>query len=187
MFKNELRKLYLQKRSTLTQQEVTNLSHSIYASFAELLPENIKTVHIYLPIVSKNELDTWPIIHELWNKNIRTVVPVINPKNGAMSSSELTRNTILKETNWNVPEPQQSTLVNIEEIDAVILPLLTYDLNGYRVGYGKGFYDNFLASTQKQILKIGLSFFDPVVQISDIDPWDIPMDYCISPNKTFKF
>jgi len=187
MLKHDVRKLFLQKRNALTHQEVAELSGSIYKSFNDLLEKKPKTVHIYLPIVSKNELDTWPIIHGLWDNNIRTVVPVINPKNETLGSFELTRETILKENYWKVYEPHNSTSVKIEEIDTIILPLLAFDKNGYRVGYGKGFYDKYLASTQKRIRKIGLSFFDPIAHISDIDSWDIPMDYCITPTKTFKF
>ena len=72
---------------------------------------------------------------------------------------------------------------NIFEYD----PLLAYDKNGNRVGYGKGFYDKFLAECNPNTIKIGLSFFEPEELISDINTSDVQLNYCVTPNKTFKF
>jgi 5-formyltetrahydrofolate cyclo-ligase len=55
------------------------------------------------------------------------------------------------------------------------------------VGYGKGFYDKFLNECRKDLVKIGLSLFNPVDKISDIQKHDIPMDYCITPEKIYAF
>jgi 5-formyltetrahydrofolate cyclo-ligase len=77
--------------------------------------------------------------------------------------------------------------VNPEAIDTAIVPLLCFDERGYRVGYGKGYYDRFLAKCRPNCLKIGLSFFEPVENIDDINEYDIPLDLCIAPDRTITF
>jgi len=62
----------------------------------------------------------------------------------------------------------------------VIVPLLICDLNGYRLGYGKGFYDRFLSECRADVLKIGLNYFEPIAQIPGEDT-DIPLDFLITP------
>ena len=83
--KPELRKLYFQKRKTLSDSEVMEFNKKINLSFIDFLPQDIKTVHIYLPIRSKVEIDTWPLIHGLWTKNIQVVAPLMNNHNNTVS------------------------------------------------------------------------------------------------------
>jgi len=64
---------------------------------------------------------------------------------------------------------------------------LTVDEKGYRVGYGKGFYDRFLQHCRPDCLKVGLSYFPPVAEISDKDEFDVPLDLCITPATTYVF
>jgi 5-formyltetrahydrofolate cyclo-ligase len=185
--KSALRKTYLQKRKTLSDSEVLEFNNRINLSFIDFLPQDIKTIHIYLPIRSKAEIDTWRLVHGLWAKNIRVVAPAMDSHKNTISSMLLTKDTQLVENEWKIPEPSHSPEIDEKEIDAVVVPLLAFNKKGYRVGYGKGYYDRFLASMNPKILKIGLSFFPPVDQISDIDPWDIPMDFCITPDSIIKF
>ena len=72
------------------------------------------------------------------------------------------------------------------EIDVMFIPLLAFDINGNRIGYGKGFYDKFLSNQNNQIVKIGLSFFNPENKIQK-DAHDKTLDFCVTPNKTFSF
>ncbi len=73
------------------------------------------------------------------------------------------------------------------EIDLVLVPLLAFDKNGSRVGYGKGHYDKFLSQCRDDVIKIGLSFFDPADQIDDINQFDISLNYCVTPHQVFEF
>ena len=72
-------------------------------------------------------------------------------------------------------------------MEVVFIPLLAYDKNGNRVGYGKGFYDKFLAECHPNTIKIGLSFFEPEEIISDVTTSDIQLNYCVTPNRIIKF
>ena len=68
--------------------------------------------------------------------------------------------------------------------DMVLVPLLAFDKKGYRVGYGKGFYDRFLQNIETQ--KIGLSLFEVIDEINDVHLNDIRLDKCITPNGIVK-
>jgi 5-formyltetrahydrofolate cyclo-ligase len=67
------------------------------------------------------------------------------------------------------------------------MPLLAFDSKGDRVGYGKGYYDRFLAACRKDVLKIGLSYFPPVSSIDDIEIFDKKLDFCITPERVYAF
>src|SRR5690606_20730654 len=95
--------------------------------------------------------------------------------------------TVLHSNRWGIPEPVGGTEVGADILDAVLVPLLAFDTDGNRVGYGKGFYDRFLAQCRPESLKIGLSFFEPLPGISDVSEQDIRLSACITPHKTWWF
>jgi len=69
----------------------------------------------------------------------------------------------------------------------VFIPLLVFDKKGHRIGYGKGFYDRFLASCNPNTIKIGLSFFEIESDLIPVYKGDIPLDYCVTPKKIHAF
>ena len=99
----------------------------------------------------------------------------------------LTDNTKIKKNKHNIPEPVDGIEVPVNKIDVVFLPLLAFDLNGNRVGYGKGFYDIFLSKCKPNVIKIGVSFFEAENSIEGIFENDVLLDYCISTNKIYTF
>jgi 5-formyltetrahydrofolate cyclo-ligase len=72
-------------------------------------------------------------------------------------------------------------------INVVFMPLLAFDKKGNRVGYGKGFYDNFLKQCHKDTIKVGLSFFEAENQIEDLHDNDIPLNFCVTPTQVYAF
>ena len=72
-------------------------------------------------------------------------------------------------------------------IEVVFVPLLAFDKKGHRVGYGKGYYDKFLSHCAPSTIKVGLTFFTPVVKIKDIETTDMALDYVISPDRIYSF
>ena len=74
--------------------------------------------------------------------------------------------TKLTVNRWHILEPTGNETVEIGKLDAVLVPLLCFDERGFRVGYGKGFYDKFLKNCRRDCLKIGLSYFTPVEEIA---------------------
>lgn len=111
----------------------------------------------------------------------------IRDRRNTMSHFLLTDNTVLKKSLYGIPEPIDGIEIAPNKIDVVFIPLLAFDNMGNRVGYGKGFYDQFLSECNPDVIKIGLSFFEPEPFIEDVNENDIPLNYCVTPNKVFYF
>lgn len=183
MRKAELREEFLKKRELLTEEESDALSSSIASQLFEAVDfSTVGTVHVFLPIERFCEIDTWRIVYRLWTQfpSVRTVVPKVDI-GGRLSSIELTKTTPVGLSEWEVPEPLSGPEVQPSEIDVVLVPLLCTDRRGYRVGYGKGYYDRFLAECRPDCRKIGLSHFDPVDTIDDISDHDVRLDEVVGP------
>ncbi len=192
MQKQDLRKEYLQKRKALTEIVVEGFSRKIHDWFFRSIPVHAyATIHTFLPIKRNNEIDTWLIINTLQKDFATDIVIPKSHEDGTMTNYLLTGKTVLEESKLKIIEPnetQNSELrIQNSKIDLVLIPLLCFDKKGYRVGYGKGYYDRFLAECRPDVMKIGLSIFEPVDEISDVDEFDVKMDYCITPNKIWSF
>ena len=184
MNKKALRKQFLQKRKRLTTQALEQTSQAIQKQFFNNIPIHCETMHIFLPIIKKNEINTWLIINQLFQQfpKINIAVPRVDIQHNSLSHYFLTSDTQLIQNQWGIDEPIKAQACPIETIDMVLIPLLGFDNQGNRVGYGKGFYDKFLAECRTDVIKIGLSLFEPVEQIDDIQSHDIKLDFCITPN-----
>lgn len=190
MSKQELRKEFLQKRKALAETEVDVFSKQIHDWFFRNIPVHAyATIHTFLPIKRNNEIDTYLIINTLRKDFATDIVIPRSHEDGTMSHYLLTKDTVFEENKWGISEPSQvgSLQYSVFNIDLVLIPLLCFDKKGFRVGYGKGYYDRFLAECRPNVLKIGLSIFEPIDEISDVTAFDVQMDYCITPNKIWSF
>jgi 5-formyltetrahydrofolate cyclo-ligase len=188
--KQDLRKEYLQKRKALTEAEVEGFSKRIHDWFFRSFPVHAyATIHTFLPIKRNNEIDTWLIINTLQKDFATDIIIPKSHEDGTMSHYLLTKETVFEENKWKISEPSHipHLVSHVSKIDLVLIPLLCFDKKGYRIGYGKGYYDRFLAECRPDVMKIGLSIFEPVGEISDVDEFDIKMDYCITPNRIWNF
>ena len=186
MNKAEIRKQETLRRKELSRQQVTALSEKLLAQFALLDFNSINTLHLFLPIAEKNEPDTFLFIDWLTKHHpqIKIIVPRADFKTSLMTHHHYTNTAALLKSSFNILEPvveQEYTGV----IDLVIVPLLAFDDRGYRVGYGKGFYDRFLEG--RSTLKAGLSFFKSVGTIADTHVNDVRLDLCITPDQIVYF
>jgi len=132
-------------------------------------------------------INTFPIIEFCLSQDIQVVVPVTNFSDNTMKSANFNFNTLLTAKKYNIPEPINPSIVNDEIIDFVITPLLAFDLNGFRVGYGKGFYDRFFNLINPKSYKVGLSLFDPIIEIKDVNEHDICLTHCITSHEIYTF
>ena len=119
------------------------------------------------------------------DKNI--VISKSNFNSVTLDNYLLTDSTKIKLNHWNIPEPTDGIEIDSSKIDIVFVPLLCCDSQGHRVGYGKGFYDNFLGNCNQEVLKIGLSLFDIESSIDDIHEKDIALDICVTPSSIYYF
>ncbi|MFK7811624.1 MAG: 5-formyltetrahydrofolate cyclo-ligase [Maribacter sp.] len=186
MLKKDLRLHYTKLRKDVSPQSLLNSSLAIANKLLSLPFWNSDYYHIFLPITSKNEVDTSFILSILQGKDKNIVLPKMESKH-SLQHILLTDNTRLLSNSWGVPEPIEGIEIPVKKIDVVFVPLLAFDKKGNRVGYGKGFYDNFLKECRKDVIKVGLSLFTAEAEISDTNENDIPLDYCVTPEKTYSF
>jgi len=186
MTKAEIRKQETARRKALSLQQVIALSEKLLHQFSALDFGGVQTVHFFLPIEENNEPDTFMLIKWLkaQHPKIRIIVPKADFTTSLMTHHPYNGEEELQKSLFNILEPvldEQYT----GKIDMVIVPLLAFDSRGYRVGYGKGFYDRFLEN--QDALKVGLSLFESVDTISDTHDSDVPLDLCLTPDRTIRF
>ncbi|MBT8245401.1 MAG: 5-formyltetrahydrofolate cyclo-ligase [Winogradskyella sp.] len=186
MTKPELRKKYRALRQQLTENDIENKSIAIANRLLQLDIWQYSFYHIFLPIEEQKEINTEYILNILAGKDKNIVISKSNFENFTMSPFLLTDNTKLKKNAYNIPEPVDGIPISNQQIDVVFVPLLVFDKTGNRIGYGKGFYDRFLAECKPETIKIGLSFFDAEKEIK-VAKNDVTLDYCVTPNRLFQF
>ena len=190
MTKSELRKLYLKRRSLLSNSEISSISRRIAERFfANIDLRSVSVLHVYIPIIKFKEIDTAGIYERVWceSPHIQTAAPRSDLITGEIEHLEFNSETVMIENQWGIREPQNGVSVNERSIDLVIVPLLCFDQRGYRVGYGKGFYDKFLAKCRPDCMKVGLSIFPPEQVAEDVDEYDIRLDLAITPERSVRF
>lgn len=188
MNKDELRKTYLTKRLALTAREHHALSNKISDLFFLIVDLSfVKNLHIYLPIESKREPDTWLVIDRIQREfpHIRLVIPRV--KGEEMENIFFEGRHQLEKNRWGILEPKTGTHAEAQEIDLVIVPLLTVDKQGHRIGYGRGYYDRFLKLCRPNCMKIGMSFFEPEPSIEEKHNDDVLLNVCLTPNQYYRF
>ena len=186
MKKSDLREKYLEKRESLSQDEILALSGKIFNNFSESFTlKDHQKVHCFLSIPEKGEVNTQLFLNEFFKRDIRVFVPKIYRKK--LISVEITAETPLLKNSWGISEPESNEDSGESDFDYVLTPLLYCDQQGNRVGYGKGFYDGFFETVNVKTLKIGLSFFSPEQEINDLRENDVPLDYLITPAEVLSF
>ena len=187
MIKSELRHLYKKRRQQLSTERIDEQSLAIANQLLQLDIWNHSFYHIFLSITEHKEVDTDYILNILSGKDKNIIISKSDFNTLKMTHFLLTDNTVIKKNEWNIPEPVDGIEIASNKIDVVFVPLLAFDKQGNRVGYGKGFYDKFLSECKPKTIKIGLSFFEAEENIDDVFETDIKLDYCVTPNNIYHF
>lgn len=189
MLKKEARALYREKRTTLSAAEATKLDDLLLIQFQSIELPFLHSVLSYWPIEENNEPNTHLITEFLRFRNpeMKITYPVADFNTMTMTALAVDIDTAFTKQELNIYEPQEGEPVAAEEIDLVIVPLLAFDKNGYRVGYGKGFYDKYLAGCRPDCIKVGLCYFEPIDHLEDVDEFDVPLNLCITPQHVYAF
>lgn len=185
--KNKLRHKYEALRKELSQEQREEFSLEIANRLLQLPIWEMDYFHLFLSIAEKKEIDTEFILHILQGKDKNVVLSKADFKTRQLQNFLLTDSTVIKKNKWNIPEPVDGIEIPSEKIEVVFVPLLAFDLKGHRLGYGKGFYDIFLASCKPGTIKVGVSFFEAEKEIPELENTDIALDYCVTPHKTYVF
>ena len=159
--KKSLRKKYSELRNLLSEDEIEEKSLQIANQALKLPIWNKTYYHIFLAITNKKEINTDYLLHILQGKDKSIVISKSDFNTGELIHFLLQENTSLKLSEYGIPEPVSGIELPSDMMEVVFVPLLAFDYDGNRIGYGKGFYDRFLAECKENTLFIGLSFFEP--------------------------
>ncbi len=126
------------------------------------------------------EVDTWQLIRKGWEQGKRIVVPRCIPSTKGMSFRNITAFTQLENSFFGLFEPIESQTEELpkNEIDLLIVPGLVYSKDGYRIGFGGGYYDRFLEGFQGQI--VSLAFSMQLTETVPVEEHDRPVDKIVT-------
>ncbi|OPJ55235.1 5-formyltetrahydrofolate cyclo-ligase [Alkalithermobacter paradoxus] len=184
--KKEFRKKVLALRKKQNADEITQNSSLIFDNLCSIREfEDSNTVMVYLDF--NNEVKTDKIIKHLLSLNKRVLIPITILKTKELIPSQIM--DIENETfisTFGIREPKREFIrkVNKNEIDLVIVPGVAFDKNGYRLGYGGGFYDKFLSDLN--CITVGIAFEFQIFDCIPKEDHDIKLDYIVSEKRVIK-
>ncbi len=189
MIKSEIRNLYKEKRFQLTESERGKLDDLMLIQFQQVELPFVNSLLSYWPIEENNEPNTHLFTEFLKFRNpeLKVCYPVSDFESMSMRAVATDIDTPFEKTKLNIYEPHQGDFILPESIDIIFVPLIAFDKNGYRVGYGRGFYDRYLADCRNDCIKTGFSYFEPVEAFKDRSEFDIPLNICITPHNSYVF
>ncbi len=189
MIKAELRKAYKEKRAQLTRAEAEKRTDLILINFQQINLPFLSVVHAYIASEKLGETDPSALVRYLQFKNpgLTILLPKIDTASGDMQHIHYSSEVELVANTFGIEEPAGGVIFAANKIDLVLVPLLAFDMRGHRVGYGRGYYDRFLSQCRPDALRVGISFFEPEERIDDINQFDIPLNYCVTPQQVFEF
>lgn len=186
MTKAELRLKYLSLRAEIPLIDLEESSLAIANLILTMDIWQYDYFHLFLPITTKKEVNTEFLLHILSGKDKNIVLSKADFVTRTMHHYLLTDGTTIISNKYGIPEPKEGLEVPLSKIDVVFVPLLAFDFNGNRVGYGKGFYDKFLAECPHAI-KIGLCVFEAENKFDGVLDTDVVLDFCVTPTSIYKF
>jgi len=188
---NTLREHLKLKRKNLSSKESHDMSHEISQKIirSKWIREHMN-VGIYHPV--NGEANTLQLIEFMWSINQQVFLPIINKK--YLLFSRLNPDSKLKKNRFGIPEPSitREGQVSANDLDIAFVPLVAFDLNGFRIGMGSGYYDRTfekklkIKDTKSPVL-IGLAYEFQKQECLNHQPWDVPLDMVVTELNTYKF
>lgn len=180
--KEQLRKKYLNERSKISSVKVSKWSKKIIAKFWEL--PQLKTAKKVMAYASmRKEIKTFELLEDLLDQGFLLYLPYTRKEVIDLGTAKINDlNQDLKEGVFGVQEPIKR--IRDEEIppdlDIVIVPGACFTYEGYRIGYGGGYYDSFLSKHANNSLKVGFSYDCFIVDSIPVESHDVPVDIIIT-------
>lgn len=189
MIKNTVRKEFLQRRMDILEADRHQQTASIAANLKKIILPPVNYLLSYNAIASRREFEIAvcdEILREM-NPGMRVAWPKIDVDMLGMEAVLVEKDGLFVKNRYNILEPIGAQIIDPQLFDVIFVPLLAFDLRGYRVGYGKGYYDRYLTQCRENAIKIGCSFFEAVDSIEDINEFDVPLNFCITPHRLYEF
>lgn len=185
--KRDFRSRLLKKRNELSNKEISNLSYKIYKNIIKI-PEYINSNNFLVYLDFNKEVSTKIIIEDLIKNNKNLYIPISKPDTLELIISKLNSMDDLVPSTYGILEPKQDKieLVSSEIIDFVIVPGVVFDREGYRIGYGKGYYDRFLSTLKQKFTTVGICYDFQLVKHVPRDIYDFKLDYIVTDKEIIK-
>jgi 5-formyltetrahydrofolate cyclo-ligase len=189
MVKSQLRKQYTLQRNALDPEQWELMNQEMLEQFSTIALDGIQFLMSYYPLPEQKEFDTTACedLLRLQNDKLNIYWPRLSADETSMDAVLKIDNGSFSANKYNILEPVGSEIIEPQLLDAIFVPLLAFDLQGYRVGYGKGYYDRYLTKCAQDVVKIGFSFFEAVERIDNIHQFDVPLNFCITPKRVYEF
>jgi 5-formyltetrahydrofolate cyclo-ligase len=169
----------------LSEEEIQSISKQVISQLNTAFDLKTMTVNLFLPIARFQEIDLTPLLRS--SNRGKLVVNKSDFENNTLLSYAYSGQEQISVNPYGIPEPKYGEIVDAIHLDLVLVPLLAFNNSGFRVGYGKGFYDTFLSKCNTNCLFVGVNHFDDSIEISDIETHDVALHYIVTPNRTMKF
>ncbi len=172
-------KIVIRKKALVNRKKkYFEISSQFFYPLMQLLKKQkkntINTLSLYYP--SNYEVNVLSLFQLIKKIKIKTLLPVIKPNN-QMSFVEWQYLDPLKVNEFGILEPCLASKPLFP--DFMLVPLLAFDSNNNRLGYGKGFYDKFLEK-KKNIITIGIAFSFQKYNKLPVSNLDIKLDYILT-------
>ncbi|GGE46843.1 hypothetical protein GCM10011391_27120 [Pullulanibacillus camelliae] len=183
-----LSKKELRKNMKRCLQEITNLDIEASKIHQQIYQQSwwqqAETVAVTVSTV--NELDTTALIEAAWQSHKRVVIPKCFPEERRLDFREITRWDQVEKSFYNLHEPKLALTMSVpkKEMDLIIVPGLAFDPRGYRIGFGGGYYDRFLASCSA--VKVAQAVDCQVCNQVPAESHDIAVDMIVTPSEVMK-
>ena len=174
MDKNILRGILLQKRAEFSREMRRQMDRNIAAGIMDSpLFQNASMLLIYAPL--ENEINLLPLAHVARKRGIPVAFPRCDKETNTMQFYILPEGQKLSPGAYGIPEPPEDAPVCHPDKHAVcVVPALSYDLAGNRIGYGKGYYDRYLATFPG--VTVGATYASMLLKNVPIEAHDIPVN-----------
>lgn len=182
-------RLRTRRRELVASKAVPEHAYSQIQHRIRALPEweGLQTVLVYLPL--PGEVDTWPLIQDLWGRGAHTLAPCCcHTHCGEMDFLEFRSREELLPGRYDILEPDRRICRHCtpQESDAVLVPALAFDRQGYRLGFGGGYYDRLLSRLDPAVLTIGLIGHDSLLDHLPREPHDQPVRVVCTERETIR-
>lgn len=179
MHKKELRKIIMSELKKLDEETYKEKSELIHKMLLQE-PAVIHAKVIGITLSAFPEVETWNLIQTFWSLGKKVVVPKCEPKSRKMTFYEITSFQQLEIVYMQLsePVPHLTTKISKQDIDCLIVPGLAFDRQGFRLGFGGGYYDRFLSDFDKKT--ISLAFYMQIVENIPTDDYDEPIEKIIT-------
>lgn len=184
MDKEELREAILEERESLGKKEIAKKSELIFQRVkAAPFFREASLLVLYSPI--RKEVNTESIFSLAKNLGKRTGFPVTLTSIMKLLLFEVDELEELEIGAYGINEPPflEGNLISLDKIDLLIMPGIAFDENGYRVGYGGGYYDRLTIEDGFRAVKAALAFDLQIVKSVPHEPHDVKVDYIITESR----